>query len=107
MRLDLGSRLANYVTLALACACLLNAESLFLPGIGWFLPLVWALMFVAFFLEGRRALSAWAASLLALLITIGYASGIVYLLRRDPDSFIAAVPLPVALVPYAGPWIVV
>src|SRR5215472_9291438 len=103
MRLDLTARLASYVTLAMSCICLLHAESLFLPGIGWFIPLVLLVLVAAYRLEGRWALPVWVANSIAFLAC----GSMIVILRiyvvNNPDSFAANVPFPVALVPYAGP----
>jgi transglutaminase-like putative cysteine protease len=103
MRLDFGARFASYVTLAMSCICLLHAESLFLPGIGWFIPVVLLVLVAAYRLEGSWALPVWVANSLAFL-----ACGTMIVMLRiyvvnNPDSFAANVPFPVALVPYAGP----
>jgi transglutaminase-like putative cysteine protease len=107
MRLDFGFRLSNYVTLALACICLTQVEATFLPGIGWFLPPLLALLATAFVVEERWNLPTWAANLLALLVTAGFAAGLAYEIHREPNSFVANAPLPIALVPYIGPQLMV
>jgi transglutaminase-like putative cysteine protease len=107
MRLDFGFRLANYVTLALACICLAHAEAMYLVGIGWFLPPLLALLATALIVEERWNLPIWAANLLAVLITAGFAAALAYQIHTSPDSFVASVPLPLALVPYAGPELMV
>src|SRR5260370_37473912 len=104
MRLDNGSRLAMYVTLALSCVCLIQAETLFLPGIGWSLPVVLGLLAAAYHFEGRWALSMRSASTLAGLGVgrPGHPPG------RHPDnhpaSFTATPPLAPSIVPSARPW---
>src|SRR5260370_29857366 len=107
MRLDNGSRLAMYVTLALSCVCLIQAETLFLPGIGWSLPVVLGLLAAAYHFEGRWALSMRSASTLAVLLCGGLAILLAAHINNAPDSFAATTPLPVALVPYAGPVFIV
>src|SRR5262249_52487291 len=94
---------ASYVNLAMSCICLLHAESLFLPGIGWFIPLVLLVLVAAYRLGGRWALPVWGGDSVGFL-----ACGSMFVMRRiyvvnNPDSFAANVPFPVALVPYAGP----
>lgn len=103
MRLDFAFRLANYVTLALACICLTQVEAAFLPSIGWFLPPLLALVATAFVVEERWNLPTWAANLLAVLVTAGIAADVAYEMQRDSNSFVATAPLPIALMPYAGP----
>jgi hypothetical protein len=107
MRLDWAFRLACYVTLALACTCLIHVETLFLPGIGWFLPPLLALFATAFIVEGRWNLPTWATNLLAVIVTAVFAAGLALEIHRSPDSFVASVPLPIALVPYIGPQLMV
>jgi hypothetical protein len=103
MRIDLGARIASYVALAFSCICLIHAEGLFLPGIGWSLTVVLGLLLAAYRLEGRWALPVWVANLLA----FASCGGILVALRRyvenNPQSFAANVPFPVAWVPFAGP----
>jgi hypothetical protein len=103
MRLDFGTRIASYVTLALSSVSLIHAEDLFLPGIGWFLPVVLGLFWAAYRLEGRWALPVWAANLLAFLSCGGMIFAMRAYVQNNPQSFAANVPFPVAWVPFAGP----
>lgn len=103
MQLDCGLRRASYVALAVSCVCLLHSEAMFLPGIGWFLPLVLALLATAYRLEGRWALPVWTATGLAVLFCGGMAITLAAYPNDNPDSFAASVPFPVAMVPFAGP----
>jgi protein-glutamine gamma-glutamyltransferase len=69
MRLDLAFRLSFYLTLALAGTCLIYTELPFLPEIAYVALPVAALLPIAFLVEGRWILPAWAANVLALVIT--------------------------------------
>jgi hypothetical protein len=107
MRLDFAYRFAGYLTLALSCACLIHAEALYLPGIGWSLLPVLLLIAVAYHLEGRWALPDWAGSTLAGVICAGLMTVFIIQISQDADTFAALAPLPVLLVPYAGPMLVI
>jgi hypothetical protein len=107
MRLDFAFRLANYLSLVLACLCLCFAETLFLPNIGWLAPPMILLMVTAFSLEGRWALPNWVANVLAVVLGGGMMGAIAVQAVSDPDSFAATLPLPITLVPYAGPLLMV
>jgi hypothetical protein len=103
MRLDHGARLAGYATLALSSICLLHAEQLFMPNIGWCIPVVLALIAAAYRLEGRWALPVWAANLIAFFSCAGMIVALRVYVEDNPQSFAANVPLPTAWVPFAGP----
>src|SRR6516164_6248484 len=99
MRLNLCFRLSHYVTLALACACLVQAESAYLPRLPACLAPLLGLMAGAFFAEGRWTLPAWGANLLGLVVTVG--SG--YWLAVQLQGPGRALPLTAVIVPHLGP----
>jgi protein-glutamine gamma-glutamyltransferase len=103
MRLDFGARLASFATLAMSSLCLIHAEALYLPGIGWSIPAVLVLMVAAYQLEGRWALPVWLANMLAFIACGSMIVMLRVFIANNPNSFAANVPFPVALVPYAGP----
>jgi transglutaminase-like putative cysteine protease len=107
MRLDFAHRFASYLTLALSCACLIHAEAMYVPGIAWFQLPVLLLIAVAYRLEGRWALSDRTGSTLAALICAGLLTMFIIQIGQDTDTFAALAPLPMLLVPYAGPVLVV
>jgi hypothetical protein len=64
MRLDVVYRLLNHLTLALACACLVEAERPFLPALTFCLAPFLGLVVVAYLTEGRWVLPVWGANVL-------------------------------------------
>jgi transglutaminase-like putative cysteine protease len=106
MRIDLALRLGSYLTLALSCACLGYAEVPFLPAFPYFLVGVGFLFVIAFFVEGRWSLPAWAANLFGALIALGAVGWVVHqhYLRTRGGIFTAEdIPWPAALLPHVGP----
>jgi hypothetical protein len=104
MDLTRAFRLSSYLTLALACACLGYAELPFLPATP-FLLIAWAaFLLLAYFLEGRWSLSAWAANLLGIAIfavTICWTAYLYSLALSGRDW--NGIPWPAVLLPHAGP----
>src|SRR5579872_1729826 len=105
MRLDVVYRLLNHLTLALACACLVEAERPFLPALSFCLPPFLGLVVVAYLTEGRWVLPVWGANLLGALIAAGAVVWLVVQTRED-DSWTQHVPLAVAVVPHLGPLLI-
>lgn len=102
MRLDLAYRLFSHGALALASACLVQAEEPFLPGLPtWLIPYL-AFVALAFVTEGRWVLPAWGANLLGLLIAGG---GVWWMLDQveQAEGWARDVGLTGALVPSLGP----
>jgi transglutaminase-like putative cysteine protease len=101
---DFRFRLSLYLTLAAASGCLALSEQPLLPGIGWFIGPLLALMLVAFLVEGRWALPAWMANLLGVLIAAGWGLWIDQRFFADGEATHEMVaPLPAALLPDIGP----
>src|SRR5579875_1150084 len=94
--------LSQYLTLGLACAALVFAETPFLPELHICLVPVLALLWLAWWVEGRWSLPNWGANLLGLLIA---AAGLFWLTTQlSDDGFVLAhLPLHLALLPYMGP----
>src|SRR5579875_1078501 len=94
--------LSQYLTLGLACAALVFAETPFLPELHICLVPVLALLWLAWWVEGRWSLPNWGANLLGLLIA---AAGLFWLMTQlsDNDFVLAHLPLHLALLPYMGP----
>ena len=103
-RLDFWRRLFHHTALGLASACLLYAETFFLPGaLLVVLYLLAGVQILAFAAEGRRwVLPSWAANLLAGAVAGAGVAWIAAELNR-PDSVLASLPLPAGLLPYIGP----
>jgi transglutaminase-like putative cysteine protease len=101
MRLELLYRLLTYLTLALACAGLIEAERPFLPGLVFCLAPLLGLMAVAFLTEGRWVLPVWGANVLGVVIAAGAVGWVVVQTRGD--NWTQHVPLAVAVVPHLGP----
>jgi hypothetical protein len=107
MRHESLFRLSFYLTLLLAVLCLGFAEAVFLPGSAWLtVPLVAALG-AAFLLEGRWALGRASANVLAVLGLASAGLWIVRNLANPANSVLVILPMPAALVPYAGPILMV
>ncbi len=109
MTLDTTFRLSFYVTLALACICLAQAEVYFLQ---WFpalcLPLAVLVLVLAWRFEGRWVLHENAANYLG--IFIGLATGgwvLAQLPRSEADLVATGVPWPAGLLPPLGPVLLV
>jgi hypothetical protein len=105
MRLDVVYRLLNHLTLALACACLVEAERPFLPALTFCLAPFLGLVVVAYLTEGRWVLPVWGANVLGALIAAGAVGWLVVQTRED-DSWTQHVPLAVAVVPHLGPLLI-
>src|SRR5437667_10229654 len=103
MRLDLAFRVSSYLTLALACACLGYAEFTFLPEIVWFGGATAVLLILAFWTEGRWALTIAAANWLAPVIALGGTAWVVHHVVQGKDSWLSTTPWPAAGLPYLGP----
>jgi hypothetical protein len=102
MSLESWSRLLAHATLALACACLIEAEAPFVPGLQACLAPVVVLVLLAFWSEGRWSLPAWGANVLGLVIAAG-ATAWLTLQLSNQESWVAQVPMPTAVVPHVGP----
>jgi transglutaminase-like putative cysteine protease len=102
MSLEHWFRLSQYLTLGLSCAALVFAETPFLPELQICLAPVLALLFLAWWVDGRWGLPNWGANLLGLLIA---AAGLFWLVTQlsDNDFVLAHLPLHLALLPYMGP----
>jgi hypothetical protein len=83
MRVDLAFRISNFLTLAVACACLGYAELAFLPALPYVLVPVAGLLVLAFFLEGRWALPNWGANVFAVVVAAGMVAWLVYSCLND------------------------
>jgi transglutaminase-like putative cysteine protease len=101
MRLDVVYRLLNHLALGLACACLIEAERPFLPGLVFCLAPFLGLVAVAFLAEGRWVLPVWGANVLGALIAAGAVGWVV--VQTQEDNWTQHVPLAVAVVPHLGP----
>jgi hypothetical protein len=95
-------RLLEYLTLGLACCCLIYAETVFLPGLEWGVPVAAAVLLLAWLLEGRWLLPAWGANLLAVAIVAAIGAWMAVQLR-DHESLLYNAPMPAGLVPPLGP----
>jgi hypothetical protein len=102
MALECWFRLSQYLTLGLSCTALVFAETPFLPELQICLAPVLALLFLAWWVDGRWGLPNWGANLLGLLIVAG---GLYWLMTQlsDDDFVLAHLPLHLALLPYMGP----
>jgi hypothetical protein len=104
MFVRLGDRLLRHVTLALSCACLIQAEEYFLPQLQWALIPLSVLFLLSFFAEGRWILPAWGANLLGVAIAIG--GGVwLWLTYQDSETdleWVGSV-LTGSFVPYSAP----
>ncbi len=102
MALERWFRLSQYLTLGVACAALVFAETSFLPELQMCLAPVLALLFLAWWVDGRWGLPNWGANLLGLFIAVGGLSWLAMQLS-DNDFVLAHLPLHLALLPYMGP----
>jgi hypothetical protein len=102
MHLALRFRMTHHVTLALACVCLVVAERFHFPLLPWVLIPYLGLLVLAFFAQGQWGLPMWAANVLAVCIAAAALAWVNWQIRQ-PDSWIAHVPMPAGLVPYLGP----
>jgi hypothetical protein len=104
MRPDTAFRLSFFLTLGMACACLVQAEAFFMP---WFpyvvLPLAVLVFALAWRFEGRWVINDTGSNYLG--IFIGLASGGWILLqvpRSDADLAAGGVSWPAGLLPHVG-----
>jgi hypothetical protein len=102
MYLQRQFRILDYLTLGLACWCLVVAEAPFFAGIEWSLPAVGLLLYLAWRREGRWHLPVWGANVLALILVTGDIIW-VRLQWRTEASWLHNVPMPAGLVPTLGP----
>ncbi|HEY7326043.1 MAG TPA: transglutaminaseTgpA domain-containing protein [Gemmataceae bacterium] len=102
MSLEHWFRLSQYLTLGLACAALVFAETPFLPELQLFLAPVLALLLLAWWVEGRWSLPNWGANILGGLIAVGGGTWLVQTLS-DETFVLSHLPLHLALLPYMGP----
>jgi hypothetical protein len=107
MRLESTFRFSTSLALGLAALCLGFAEMVFLPVSAWLTVLVAGAIGVAYLLEGRWTLSPRWANTLALLGLVYTMIWIAKQLANPTNSITAFLPLPAALVPYAGPVLLV
>ncbi len=98
----------EYLTLALACACLAFAEGPFFAVRGFtlgpaaLLVPVAIMLAIAWWMDGRWALPTWGANVVALLILAADVTWIA-LLWTDTNSWFYFAPMPAAIVPLVGP----
>ncbi len=102
MPLEHWFRLSQYLTLGLSCAALVFAEVPFLPELQFCLAPILALLFFAWWIEGRWIVPNWGANILGSLIAAG---GLTWLVTQshDKDQVLWQLPLHLALLPYMGP----
>ena len=109
MKLESVFRLSFYLTLAVACACLAQAESFFHAWFPFvFLPLAWLVFLIASRFEGRWVIHETAANYLG--IFIGMATGgwiLLQIPRSDADLIASDVPWPAGLLPHLGPLLLI
>src|SRR5271166_6547901 len=99
-------RMLEYATLGLACWCLLFALAPFARHIDRGVPVVWAVLLLAWWVEGRWLLPAWAANVLALaaVAAVGVWCTVLFM---DEDSWLQHAPMPAGFVPTLGPVLIV
>jgi hypothetical protein len=107
MRLDTAFRLSFYVTLALACACLVQADLYFLPLLAYATPLLVGAFVLAWRKEGVWEINETAANYLGLLIALGGAGWVVFQLPRSEDELLLTMAWPAGMLPFLGPLILV
>jgi protein-glutamine gamma-glutamyltransferase len=107
MRHNQAFRFSSYLTLTLATWCLAFADETFLPGMLLFAVPVTGLIWVAFALEGRWALSLYLSNLIGLVIAGGSGIWILLQITATPNQWFAYAPYPTALLPYGGPVLMV
>jgi transglutaminase-like putative cysteine protease len=106
MRLERAWQLSTYLTLAMSCACLGQAELAFFRWFPFFLFPVGLLLLTAYRVEGRWTLPVWVSNVLAVVIGTGAVAGVgvlYYLQRKGVSITEIPVPWPTALVPPVGP----
>ncbi len=101
MSLDTLFRLFNHAALAMSCACLLQAERLFMPGPELAIVPVAGVIFIAFGVERRWALTNGGANLCAVFIALG-GTWWIFMQIYSPSGPVV-LPMPTALVPHFGP----
>lgn len=106
MHLEARFRLSIYLTLLLASACLGFTEEAFLPGMLLFLIPVGMLIVLAYIVEGRWALSVFAAHVVGTLIAIGWGCWLAFHFVH-PADFVKNAPGATVIVPYIGPLLMV
>ncbi|HEV3204789.1 MAG TPA: hypothetical protein VGY77_10415, partial [Gemmataceae bacterium] len=100
-------RFSTYLTLTLATWCLAVADETFLPGMLLFAVPVIGLIWVAFAVEGRWALSLYFSNLIGLVIAGGSGIWILLQITATPNPWFTYAPYPTALLPYGGPVLMV
>jgi hypothetical protein len=108
MKIGVPFHRSIYVTLGLACACLGYAELSFLPEMSAFAAVVGVLLIVAYYLEGRWALSIRAANILGGVIAVGAVAWVAYQFFRPwGGTLLDQLPWPTSLLPYLGPLLMI
>jgi hypothetical protein len=104
MRLDTTFRVSFYLTLALACACLAQAEAFFQGWVAWAsLPLAIVVFVLAWRHEGQWIIHETASNYLGIFIlfaTVGWT--LMQVPRSDADIAAGAIPWPAGLLPHLG-----
>lgn len=95
-----------YASLVLAASCLTYAEWPFLPQTVVLAAGVAVLMAVAYWLEGRWALSLTAANVVGAVIAVSTAAWLVQQFRRG-GTLLEQLPMPAAMLPYLGPFVLI
>jgi hypothetical protein len=99
--------ISTYVTVGLACACLLYAEWTILPEAAVLAVLIAALLVVSWRLEGKWSLPTYGANALALAILALSSLWVVVKLRRPSGGLSENLPLETAVLFYLGPILMV
>jgi len=107
LRLDQVFRFSSYLTLALATWCLAIADEPFLPGMLLFAVPVIVLIWVAFAVEGRWALSLYLSNIIGVLIAAGSGIWILLQITAANNLWFSYAPYPTALLPYGAPALMV
>src|SRR3954469_7673868 len=94
------------ITLGVACACLGYAELAFLPEMSVFAVIVGVLLIVAYYQEGRWALTIRAANILGCAIAALAAVWVGYQVVQ-PSGTISDLPWPTGLLPFLGPLLMI
>src|SRR5262245_19533264 len=96
-----------YLSLALACACLIYAEWLFLPELTALGPVTAVMLYIGYRLEGRWSLSLRAANIVGAMIAVVLALWGIYQFIRPKGTLLDLLPWPISLLPYLGPLVLV
>ena len=100
-------QLSTYLTVTIACICLVYSEWDLMPEIGLFAVVTAGLVLIAYLVEGKWSLSIRAANVVGGLIAGIAGIWAAYLTVRPSTGLLRSIPWPTSMLPFLGPFLMI